>query len=59
MNKPCGSYECRRYVENHGGDPDCPSDWMCAGCGAEGPMSWWYNRQSAGNDVDEDEEEED
>lgn len=55
MDRPCGGYECRRYVENHGGDPDSPSDWMCAGCGAEGPMNWFYNQCAEAED-DNDEE---
>ena len=57
MERPCGGYECAQYVERCGGDPECPSDYICMGCGADGPMSWFYNQQSADNDGDEDEDE--
>ena len=31
-----------RYVEQNGGDPESPSEWICAGCGAEGPMFKYF-----------------
>lgn len=56
MERPCGGCECRGYVETHGGDPDCPSDWMCAGCGAEGPMNWFYTQCTESSDDGDNEE---
>lgn len=44
IEKPCGSPECTIYVEQCGGNPESPSDWICAGCGAEGPMSRYFDQ---------------
>lgn len=38
MSNVCGSSECYRYILSHGGDPESPSEYICCGCGAEGPM---------------------
>lgn len=44
MKRPCGSRDCMRYVEQNGGDPESPSEWICAGCGAEGPMFKYFSQ---------------
>ncbi len=56
MERPCGGPECARFVERCGGDPECPSDYICMGCGADGPMNWFYNQHDDGDDDDSDEE---
>lgn len=53
MERPCGGPECARFVERCGGDPESPSDYICMGCGADGPMNWWYNQQAEADDSDE------
>ena len=60
MNKPCGTYECAEYVEACGGEPSSPSDYICWGCGSDGPMCRYYNwlraraeKRSADDDSDE------
>ena len=58
MNKPCGGPECARFVERCGGDPECPSDYICMGCGADGPMSWYYNQCAEAEDDGDGEDDE-
>lgn len=55
MERPCGGYDCARYVERCGGDPSSPSDYICMGCGAEGPMNWYYNQRTEAEDGDDEE----
>ena len=54
MKRPCGGYQCRQWLIEHGSDPDSPSDNMCMWCGMEGPFAWWANRQVR-HDSDEEE----
>ena len=58
MRKPCGSRECLQFVEQCGGDPESPSEWICSGCGAEGPMYDFFaqcSNDNDNNDVESDE----
>lgn len=48
MKKPCGSKACVSFVEQNGGDPESPSEWICTACGAEGPMYKFFSH-STGN----------
>lgn len=58
MRRPCGGPDCANFVERCGGDPESPSEYICRGCGADGPMNWWYNQNAEedGDDDDSDEE---
>jgi hypothetical protein len=56
MRKPCGTRECAEYVERCGGDPSSPSDYICWGCGGEGPMRRYFDQQLANGDGSDDEE---
>ena len=49
--RPCGNKECMRFVEECGGDPESPSDWICSACGGEGPMRRYFDQYP---DVDDD-----
>ena len=44
IEKPCGSTECAIFVKQCGGNPESPSEWICRGCGAEGPMSLYFDK---------------
>lgn len=45
MGRPCGTFACVEYIERCGGEPSSPSDYICWGCGMDGPMSDYLNRQ--------------
>ncbi|MBQ2282158.1 MAG: hypothetical protein II332_05275 [Kiritimatiellae bacterium] len=53
MGRVCGSSECYRYILSHGGDPESPSEYICCGCGAEGPM---YDELLPEDDWDDDDD---
>ncbi len=42
--RPCGNKECVRFIEESGGDPESPSDWICSACGGEGPMRRYFDQ---------------
>ena len=44
IEKPCGSTECAFFVEQCGGNPESPSECICRGCGAEGPMRRFFDQ---------------
>ncbi len=44
MGRPCGNKECMHFVEECGGDPESPSDWICRACGGEGPMRRYFDQ---------------
>lgn len=44
IEKPCGSTECAIFVEQCGGNPESPSDWICWECVAKGPMSHYFDQ---------------
>ena len=44
MGRPCGNKECVRFVEERGGDPESPADWICSTCGGEGPMRRYFDQ---------------
>ena len=46
MERPCG------------GDPECLSDNICMGCGADGPMNWFYNQCAQAEDDGDGEDDE-
>ena len=48
--RPCGNKECMRFVEECGGDPESPSDWICSACGGEGPMRRYFDQYSDEDD---------
>ena len=50
MERPCGNKECVRFVEECGGDPESPSDWICSACGGEGPMRRYFDQYSDEDD---------
>ena len=57
MERPCCGFECARYVERCGGDPTSSSDYICMGCGADGPMNWFFNQCLEDDDSAEDDAE--
>ena len=58
MQRPCGTNACAEYVERCGGEPSSPSDYICWGCGMDGPMSWYYGQGSDDDGDDDDSNEE-
>ena len=46
MREPCGTRKCIQYINQNGGDPENPAEWICSNCGAEGPMSEYYDQLS-------------
>lgn len=53
MERPCGGPECAQFIERCGGDPESPSEYICRGCGADGPMFWYYSQNTEDEDSDE------